>query len=69
MRVIDGIKTKIFPAACEILIAGGRAFFMLLGTNFQTPMRGKSQIRFILRFYLFCDTMCEEIRILYMAQL
>ena len=33
VRVIDGIKTKIFPAACEILIAGGVVFLRRLVTN------------------------------------
>lgn len=35
---------------------------MLLDANFQVPMRGKSQFCFILRFYLFCDTMSKEMQ-------
>ena len=41
MRVIDGIKTKIFPVVCGILIADGGAFFYAFGCKFASADESK----------------------------
>ena len=41
MCVIDGIKTKIFPVVCGILIADGGVFFYAFGYKFASADESK----------------------------